>query len=110
MVGLSPPLGSPNKQKKTGVVLGFTVGVLVLVSAVAIIFTLIRGRRNDSGSETRSVHQKEPSAIAPERVEATLPPIVPVEKPDIEAKGKVEEASRVQRRSGYLVFSTGKNL
>ncbi|KAK4772240.1 hypothetical protein SAY86_014015 [Trapa natans] len=111
VVGLSPPLGSPKKQKKTGVVLGFTVGVLVLISAVAIIVTLVKARRNDSSSEIRSnsASQKEPSAVAPERVEATPPPVdAPVEKPETEVNGQVVGAQRVQRRSGYLVFSTGE--
>lgn len=110
VVGLSPPLVPPKKPKKTGIILGFAVGVFLLISAVAIVFTLIRARRNESDSETQSVHQKEPSAIAPGRVEPPLPPVVPIEKPDTGAKGKVEEAPRVQRRSGYLVFSAGKNL
>ncbi|KAK4764565.1 hypothetical protein SAY86_025655 [Trapa natans] len=109
VVGVSPRLGSQKKQKKTGVVLGFTVVVLVLISAVAIIVSLVKGRRNDNSSETRSVHQKKPSAVDPERIQAT-PPLVdpPVKKPETEANGKVEDASRVQRRSRILVFSTGE--
>ncbi|XP_031387551.1 probable inactive receptor kinase At5g67200 isoform X2 [Punica granatum] len=108
-IGLSPPLVSPKKHKKTGIVLGFTVGVLVLISAVAIVFALIKARRNKSGDESRSIGPKEPSAIAPDVAEPPPFSAVPIQKPVMEAKGNVEEAPpRVQRRSGCLVFSAGE--
>lgn len=104
VVGLSPPASTPLKKPgRTGVILGFTIGVFLLVAGVLLVFSLVKAR----GGSNAEVNPKEMTELA--AVSSEPPPrAVPIGK-SINPKIKSEELApqRVQR-TGYLVFCSGE--
>ncbi|GLU20060.1 hypothetical protein SLE2022_362750 [Rubroshorea leprosula] len=108
IVVISPP--SPKKnQKKTGVILGFTIGVAVLVASVLLALAFLRKR----SSKPDSKEAKPPSLAAsdPYQTNSRMESQIEENKnKEFQVKASTTEAPDVHkaRKSGNLVFSTGE--
>lgn len=96
VVDSSPPAAAHlHKPKRTGVIVGFSMGVVLIVAAAFIVLPLIRAR----GGE---VKPKE-LAVSAAGEAAESPPAVSTEKTN---ELIIEEPQSVNR-SGYLIFCAG---
>ncbi|GKU98914.1 hypothetical protein SLEP1_g11849 [Rubroshorea leprosula] len=101
---------SPKKnQKKTGVILGFTIGVAVLVASVLLALAFLRKR----SSKPDSKEAKPPSLAAsdPYQTNSRMESQIEENKnKEFQVKASTTEAPEVHkaRKSGNLVFSTGE--
>ncbi|GLT49386.1 hypothetical protein SLA2020_229460 [Shorea laevis] len=108
IVVISPP--SPKKnQKKTGVILGFTIGVAVLVASVLLALAFLRKQ----SSKPDLKEAKPPSLAASDPYQANSRMESQIEEnknKEIQVKASTTEAPEVHkaRKSGNLVFSTGE--
>ncbi|KAJ4714825.1 putative Receptor protein kinase [Melia azedarach] len=113
IVVLSPP-SPPSNHKKTGLILGLSIGFAVLVSSLLCIFLMIRkngSERNSKETTTASINDENNS---PEPETSRNVGQVGESKFQVETKVnkvQVEEiaSQRMMKKSGSLVFCAGES-
>ncbi|KAF8015595.1 hypothetical protein BT93_H1190 [Corymbia citriodora subsp. variegata] len=102
-VVVSPTSSSPRKPKRTGVILGFALGAILLVSALLIVFILCKARKRQTHASPKE--PEEPVVLA-----RAVNPAVPNLITELREKNnsKIQEVQTV-RRSGCLVFCAGES-
>uniref|UniRef100_A0A5B7A7K3 Protein kinase domain-containing protein n=2 Tax=Davidia involucrata TaxID=16924 RepID=A0A5B7A7K3_DAVIN len=93
---LSPP--SPKKNKRIGVVLGFVIGVLLLIAAVLSFLVVSKKRRDERSSKS--------TVLSSEAVNTTIAP--QVVKGEFEIGEKKTQVAQLREKSGNLVFCEGE--
>lgn len=105
--GVLPP-PSPKKHKRTGIILGFTIGIAFLITSILFLFALHRKQSTDRDSKPPTMADSDPSVT-----DHTIPTVTMrvVEEQILEpSMKKVQEVQRVSviRKSGNLVFCSGE--
>ncbi|XP_050365674.1 probable inactive receptor kinase At5g67200 [Argentina anserina] len=108
-VMLSPP--SPTRHKKTGLVLGISIGVAFIFAGLLFVFAVIRNRKSGNEAEIRPSKPSPSSTtdpngrIAEHEMQKEVPKLVP------KIVDHFEEAAqtRVIPKSGNLVFCYGES-
>ncbi|KAI6695195.1 hypothetical protein NL676_022905 [Syzygium grande] len=104
-VVVSPASSSPRKPKRTGVILGFALGVILLVSALLIVFIWCKARKRQTHASPKEPAEPE-EPVQARAVDAAAPSFIT----ELQEKynSKIQDAQRVQR-SGCLVFCAGES-
>nr|GMC99237.1 probable inactive receptor kinase At5g67200 [Ipomoea batatas] len=100
--GILPPPATQRRHKKTGVILGFVVGILVLIAAIVSLFTLIRRRKEEMEPKSTKLasdtgnHNMEDVMCSPQGGNGE------------EIKENKMQAPQPPLKSGNLMFSSGE--
>lgn len=100
--GQLPPPPTQHRHKKTGVILGFVVGTLVLIAAIVSLFTLIRRQRE----ETEPKSTKLTSDTGNHNMEDVM--CSPQGGNNEEVKENKMQAPQPPLKSGNLMFCSGE--
>ncbi|KAF8016463.1 hypothetical protein BT93_H1855 [Corymbia citriodora subsp. variegata] len=105
-VVVSPTSSSPRKPKRTGVILGFVLGVILLVSALLIVFILCKARKRQTHASPKEPAEPEEPVVQARAVNPAVPNLIT----ELREKNnsKIQEVETV-RRSGCLVFCAGES-
>ncbi|KAA8547128.1 hypothetical protein F0562_003596 [Nyssa sinensis] len=94
---------SPKKHKRFGVILGFVIGVLILVPAVLTFFVLSKKRREQGSSKSTMLSSE---AVNINGTDATIAP--QVVNNELEVEEKKTPGAQLREKSGNLVFCAGE--
>ncbi|KAL3726062.1 hypothetical protein ACJRO7_031018 [Eucalyptus globulus] len=95
-VVVSPASSSPRKPKRTGVILGFALGIILLVSALLIVFILCKARKHQTHARPKGPAEPDEPVVQARAVNSAAPNLM------MELREKVQ-------RSGCLVFCAGES-
>ncbi|KAK3416316.1 hypothetical protein EUGRSUZ_H01783 [Eucalyptus grandis] len=106
-VVVSPASSLRRKPKRTGAILGFALGVILLVSALLIVFILCKTQKRQIRASPKGPAGSDEPVVQARAVNSAAPNLMT----ELQEKynSKIQEAQQRVQRSGCLVFCAGES-
>ncbi|KAL3726039.1 hypothetical protein ACJRO7_030996 [Eucalyptus globulus] len=106
-VVVSPASSSRRKPKRTGAILGFALAVILLVSALLIVFILCKTRKRQTRAGPKGPAEPDEPVVQARAVNSAAPNLMTELREKYNSK--IQEAQQRVQRSGCLVFCAGES-